>query len=398
MSLIGDLNLDGIITFEDVLLLYNYVNNVPGFFIPSFYVADINNDGVVDFNDVLLLYNVVNKIPGYIINQPGTLIGTLYTTTCQIAELDIFKDNFSGIDKYKIDYYMHLGDNIYSDILITNGTKIQIKYRYGEITASEFETYLNSSYNYLKAIYDEFLPNNWQEKSIMTWDDHDYGFNDTFREIEDEFKIIAFEQFCNFWNIPENDVRRNINRGVYYSKVINFDIFKIRFIMLDQTSQSNYNETDQNLFDSLGESQWQFLEDNINEFNENSEDLLIIGTPKQMYSTTWQGFNITTLNKFFNLLKNVNKDKILIYSGDSHANAITKIPNGGNQFIYEIQSGGRTNIRPPRIKTDDYFVLTAGEIACYIITRFIKSDDDKLNVQINIVDTIDNSIKSSYLI
>lgn len=146
------------------------------------------------------------------------------------------------LNKYEIDYYIHLGDNMYADLFVNEDYSYDRYYSYGNISPNNFQEILQTKYNYLKNVYDTYLPKNWIDKCIMTWDDHDYGFNDRFREINDEFKNITFNEYCKFWNIPENDPRRNINRGVYYSKVINFDIFKIRVIMLDQTSQSNYNE------------------------------------------------------------------------------------------------------------------------------------------------------------
>ena len=392
----GDFNGDKIINLTDVNYLLNNIAGKEGFSV-SLFDGDLNGDGDIGLADVNYLLKYISNNPNYDINT-SEKIGTIYVAGCQIPELPLFSYKMEELNKYDIDYYIHLGDNIYADILVNEDNSLYWYYSYGNISPNNFKQILQTKYNYLKNVYDTYLPKNWLEKCIMTWDDHDYGFNDRFREINDVFKNITFNEYCKFWNIPENDPRRNINRGVYHSKVINFDIFKIRVIMLDQTSQSNYNEVPQSEFDSLGEEQWNFLENEINTFNNNLEDLVIIGTPKQTYWEQWQGFNKTTLKRFLDLLKKINKNQVLILSGDAHANSINKIPNGENQFVYEIQSGGRTNTRAPNILNEDYFIGTVGVIPFYTILNILKNKENKMEIEIKFISSRDHKSKFNYYI
>jgi hypothetical protein len=152
----GDLNLDGKITFEDVLLLYNYVNNIPGYSIPNFYIADINNDGKITFDDVLLLYNVVNNVPGFNIIQNKVFEYNNFIFNYEVGpkwfndEIQTYTEESVEITEDNILKVKLTNENnkIYSGRIVTNYSDERLTIRKGEkiklkITAKMPECYLN---------------------------------------------------------------------------------------------------------------------------------------------------------------------------------------------------------------------------------------------------------------
>ena len=53
------------------------------------------------------------------------------------------------------------------------------------------------------------------------WDDHDYGLNDAGKYYA--YKEDAEQLFLDFWNIPEDDIRRT-RPGLYFEWIENIDV------------------------------------------------------------------------------------------------------------------------------------------------------------------------------
>jgi len=109
----------------------------------------------------------------------------------------------------KPDYFIFLGDNIYGDTYDT--TELLQKY---QLLASKLE------FQHLQR----------QTKILATWDDHDYGWNDSGRHYP--LKHVSKRLFLDFFREPEASDRRN-HEGIYTSYLHPVGDKIIQIILLD---------------------------------------------------------------------------------------------------------------------------------------------------------------------
>jgi alkaline phosphatase D len=179
------------------------------------------------------------------------------------------------------------------------------------------------------------MPDWLYEKDInMIWDDHDYGMDNGGSSYP--LKEQAKEMYLNFWDIPNNDARRSRD-GIYTSKIVDIDGFKLNIIMLDtryfrsalDRSTGNAPFYKKNLDPNstiLGKKQWNWLEVVINQ----ESDLVILATSIQLLATShrfekWSNFPHEH-KKIKELLKNLDTPSLII-SGDRHQGAVYKEDN-----------------------------------------------------------------------
>ncbi|GAI14051.1 unnamed protein product [marine sediment metagenome] len=234
MNYFGDINLDDKITFDDVLLLYNVVNSVPGY-ITNKLISDINEDGKVNFDDVVLLYNIVNSIPGYNIK--------LYN------------------EFYNVDEFNYKGRNFFVRIPPENNQKYPILMLFHGFTSNS-----KSFYEYSKNFFltDNILnsyiiisvdgtscENNWNNLSGNFWNTHqsftlqeyiDMGFTEDDvknRKLDVDFTNIDIKWIDEFINDIINTNYNNTNNEFvicgfsngsnFVNHIYKFIIFKVFF-------------------------------------------------------------------------------------------------------------------------------------------------------------------------
>lgn len=220
---------------------------------------------------------------------------------------------WNSIKKENINSFIFLGDNIYGDMPSGKLTKMK------------------KAYIQQKKIMPDWL----YEKDInMIWDDHDYGMDNGGSSYP--LKEQAKEMYLNFWDIPNNDARRSRD-GIYTSKIVNIDGFKLNIIMLDtryfrsaldrSTGSAPYYKKNLDPNSTiLGKKQWNWLEMIINQ----ESDLIILATSIQLLATShrfekWSNFPHEH-KKMKELLKNLDTPSLII-SGDRHQGAIYKEDN-----------------------------------------------------------------------
>jgi alkaline phosphatase D len=243
----------------------------------------------------------------------------------------------SKISDSKLDFFIYLGDNIYSD---TYDIKVLEK-------------------NY------EILNNNKDFKNLKkttplyaTWDDHDYGYNDKGRHYP--LKAESKKLFVNFWNIPQ-DSNRNNHDGIYGSDYFTYGNKKIQLIYLDtrtfrddlllnnpkNTAFKNDYIPNQNTDSTfLGRDQWNWLEKELSQ----KADLRIIASSNQ-FSHTYNGYESWTnvpheQQKFINLIAKTKANGVLFISGDVHWGEISKMNTSTTYPIFDITSSGITQTWP----------------------------------------------------
>ena len=122
---------------------------------------------------------------------------------------DLPQPIWETVSKDNIDSFIFLGDNVYGD------------------SADGLLNKMKSSYKTQK----EMLPNWLKDTQLLyIWDDHDFGVNDGGQEYP--LKKEAQALYLNFWETPKND-NRHKRDGIYFSKIINNNGFKIKVIGLD---------------------------------------------------------------------------------------------------------------------------------------------------------------------
>jgi alkaline phosphatase D len=241
------------------------------------------------------------------------------------------------VAELKPDLFVYLGDNIYSDTYSMD--TLQMNY---DILGAKPE------FQKLKA----------STKIVATWDDHDYGWNDSGRHYPHKEK--SKEIFLSFFGVEDSTVLTH--PGIYYSKVYGGDR-KVQLIMLDMRTfrdkllPYNGNRKGDSLFNyeleyspyttedstMLGEAQWRWLESQLAA----PADLRIIGSSTQFGIThngyeAWANFPHEQ-KRMLELIKKTKAEGVIFISGDVHYAEISRIEQPDCYPIYDVTASGITS-------------------------------------------------------
>lgn len=171
------------------------------------------------------------------------------------------------------------------------------------------------------------------------WDDHDYfnGNADGRYEEKDGSKKLLLD----FLNVPDNDPVRQ-RPGIFQSHAFGPPGQRTQIILLDLRY---FMDRQKNVKSLLGELQWAFLEESI----QNSDaDLLILGSSLNVCSKVtftglegWNSFGAER-QRLYDLLSSTDVPTVLL-SGDRHMGEIYRIILGNGKPIYELMSSGLTH-------------------------------------------------------
>jgi len=224
----------------------------------------------------------------------------------------------------------------------------------GDVIYSDTDDMNYMAQNYLKqksnAAYSNFIKN---MDVLATWDDHDYGINDGGFEYAQ--KEAAQQLFLDFFDVPENDARRQ-QEGIYFAKDDTIENNSIKIILLDtrycRTALTQDTLTEKrykpNVYGQgtiLGEIQWEWLE---NELRKSKASFNIIVSSIQFLSAehgyeSW-GNMPHEIEKLENLLRNTEAKNAIILSGDRHISEISKKEiEGLNYPLIDFTSSGMTH-------------------------------------------------------
>lgn len=236
------------------------------------------------------------------------------------------------------DLFIYLGDNIYSDTYSLD----TLKKNY-QVLADK------SEFKRLKA----------EVPILATWDDHDYGMNDSGRHYP--LKKESKDLFLDFFGVADETVKTH--EGIYYSVIKEVAGKKIQFVMLDmrtfrdkllkyngnrqgqkgyeyELDYSPYTTSDSTM---LGEQQWAWLEARLKE----PADIRIIGSSTQFGIThngyeAWANFPHEQ-KRFIDLIKSTKANGVLFISGDVHYAEISRLNVEGLYPIYDVTASGITS-------------------------------------------------------
>ena len=271
---------------------------------------------------------------------------------------------WSSIKNEHIDGFIFLGDNVYGD------------------TPSGKLTKMKKAYAIQKTKLPKWLMNDKEILSI--WDDHDFGLNDGGGDYP--FKSDAEKMFLNFWNISNEDPRRNRD-GVYFKKTNEIEGITVEIIGLDtryfrsklKGKKNAYKQNNDLKATILGQNQWSWLEESI--YN-SSADIIMILSSIQILATNhpyekWANFPLER-KKLLKLIANASKDKTIIaVTGDRHRSGIYQ-----NENFVEITS---SSLNKPGSKNSETDPLLIGKT--YPIKNFgtinIEPSKNKMTVSIH---------------
>ncbi|MBL0953479.1 MAG: alkaline phosphatase family protein [Leptospira sp.] len=237
------------------------------------------------------------------------------------------------IQSEKLNYFIMLGDNIYSDQLSAND----------KIPA--YEKQFNRPE--WKAIQKD-------TKLLFTWDDHDYGVNDSGAEYGD--KINSRNIFLKYVlpMMPKQiSLGTENNEGIFYSYWIPFQGKKIHIVIPDTryfrspleksfysflTGKSQYRPSSDTTRTILGQEQWEWLTKELSK----PSDLLIFVSSIQVLPTEqpfekWNNFPHER-ERLLLALQNAKTKGLLLVSGDRHIAEIHEYKIQNKSSLIEITS------------------------------------------------------------
>jgi alkaline phosphatase D len=238
---------------------------------------------------------------------------------------------WSRIGAQDPDLFVMLGDNIYAD---TDDMKVMAACyrRFGGLT--------------------EFAQFRRKIPVLATWDDHDYGRNDSGREYP--FRQESKEFFLNFFGEPVWSARRR-RPGVYTSYMLGRPPYNVQIILLDLrwfrtslcvTEGNEYCPTPDVHAELLGSEQWQWLERQLMK----PAGARIIGSSVQFIAAEhrwekWSNFPLEKL-KLERMLETLNIRNAVVISGDMHFAEISSQALNNGFELAEFTASGLSHSEP----------------------------------------------------
>ena len=260
-------------------------------------------------------------------NQKSSHIYSIGFGSCLTQEKSM--PIFNSIKSENYNLFLMLGDNVYGD------------------TDSNDLLELKEAYALQKENFDR-LNLNFPFEAI--WDDHDYGKNDGGKEYI--YKDESKELFLDFWNIPQDDIRRT-RPGLYFELTQNIDDTLVQMIFLDtRTFRDALLPTDERgapgkeryiphtdtSLTMLGEDQWIWLQEQL----QKEVDYKVIVTSIQFLAMGhgWEAWKTLPheRQRLINLIDQSSLDKVLFISGDRHRGGLYQFSTQSGKVISEMTS------------------------------------------------------------
>jgi len=200
---------------------------------------------------------------------------------------------------------------------------------------------------------------------MATWDDHDYGVNDSGAEYSK--KTEAEEIFLNFWGeAPDTDRRHR--KGIYDSKIIGPEGKRVQIIVLDtryfrsplKTGERRvggryYPDPDPQLT-MLGGEQWQWLG---KELQKQAELRLIVSSIQFVAESagqeTWSNLPAER-QRMIDLIAAKEANGVLFVSGDRHWSELSVLRDESVPYpIYDLTSSSLNQLHPRGTPTENRY-------------------------------------------
>lgn len=177
---------------------------------------------------------------------------------------------------------------------------------------------------------------------IGTWDDHDYAYNNA--DGSYELKDASQQVFMNFLQLPKDHPLYS-QQGLHYAYEFGLAPQKVKVIVTD-TRYFKKPPSDDSYDNLLGESQWQWLEDQL---ADPDADLLIFATSVSLLSDITLAFENEGWAQFpkervrlLSILDSL-KTPFFVVSGDRHTADVARRQLPSGRWLYEFMSSGMTH-------------------------------------------------------
>ncbi len=171
---------------------------------------------------------------------------------------------------------------------------------------------------------------------IGTWDDHDYGANDSGKEYPK--KAESQQLFLDFIGDPATSVRRT-REGIYTYYDVGPAGQQVRFILLD--TRYHRDAPNRKGADMLGAAQWKWLEGVLSSSAAAANVIISsisVLSPKIPGMEQWRNFP-ASFSKMFQVIQNSRASGVIFLTGDRHFAGFLKDTVGSTSY-YEVMSSG----------------------------------------------------------
>ena len=236
---------------------------------------------------------------------------------------------FNIIKAENYDLFLMLGDNVYGD------------------SEREDLLELREAYDKQRQNFDSF---NFNFPFEAIWDDHDYGLNDAGKEYI--FKEDAEQLFLDFWNIPEDDIRRT-RPGLYFEWIENIDGIEVQMLFLDTryfrdallptdergaAGKERYLPQTDTSTSMLGDVQWNWLEKKM--ATEVDHRIIVSSIQFLAMGHGWEAWKTLPheRQRLIDLIDQSSSDTVLFISGDRHRAGLYQLSSDSGKNIFEMTS------------------------------------------------------------
>lgn len=244
---------------------------------------------------------------------------------------------FETIAAARPDVMLFLGDTMYADLdRSVEVTPQVIREKYAQLQQLP-------SFQKLKAACPRFLG---------TWDDHDYGINDSGAEWK--HKAESQQALLDFYGVPRDDPRRQ-RQGVYHAEVLGPPGQRLQIILLD--TRYHRSPLRKGPFDPrmrltpylpntdpeatiLGSEQWRWLEEQL---KQPAEVRLLVSSIQVIADEhpfeKWANFP-RERERLYALLQRTQAEGVIILSGDRHHGEISLDTQAVGYPLYDVTASG----------------------------------------------------------
>lgn len=226
---------------------------------------------------------------------------------------------FTEIKKQNPDLMLWLGDNVYfREPEFFSRSRMDYRYKHTR-SIKEMQQLLATTIN------------------LATWDDHDYGPNDSDRSFRN--KEDALELFKRYWANPQYGLP-NVP-GVFGR----YQYHDVEFFLLDDRFYRSPNDAIEKEKDYLGAAQLQWLKDALTnskatfKFVVNGNQVLNVHSKHESYSAYYPG----EYQKFMSWLIESKISGVVFLSGDRHHTELLRVKPEGFYPLYEFTSSPLTS-------------------------------------------------------
>ena len=236
---------------------------------------------------------------------------------------------FNTIKSENYDLFLMIGDNVYGD------------------SEREDLKELREAYDKQRQNFDSF---NFNFPFEAIWDDHDYGLNDAGKEYA--FKEDAEQLFLDFWNVPQDDLRRS-RPGLYFEWLENIEGSTVQMLFLDTRffrdtllptdergapGKERYLPQTDTSTSMLGDAQWSWLEKKMT--TEVDHRIIVSSIQFLAMGHGWEAWKTMPheRQRLIDLIDQSSSDSVLFISGDRHRGGLYQLTSTSGKNIVEMTS------------------------------------------------------------